>query len=135
MFEALIYPLTKQQFYENIYAQRAMVIRCGKHGPKRIVEIIKQQMFGLNLPQMLKNSCSESIHVWNMPGQRSKDKAVASVEASPTDAYKAYRAGASLYFGSSPDFRDLYMKFLNMQMGQSFGGYYHATHNDISLMQ
>ena len=112
-----------------------MVIRCGKHGHKRAADIIKHQMFGLDLPKMLRNSASDSIHVWNMPGATTKAKQVSSVEAKPADAYKAYRGGASLYFGSSTDFRDLYMKFLNMQMGHSFGGYFHATHHNLEVMQ
>ena len=82
---------------------------------------------------MLKNSCSESIHVWQMPGA-GKSKAVKSEETSPKEAYKAFKNGASLYFGSSPDFRDTYMKHLSLQMDQSFGGYHRASHSDITAM-
>lgn len=69
-----------------------------------------------------------------MPGA-GKQKAVKSTETDPKKAYAAYRNGAALYFGSSPEFRDTYMKHLSMQMDQSFGGYYRSTHSDITAMQ
>ena len=70
-------------------------------------------MFGLNLPQMLRHSVSENIHVWQMP-VAGKQKAVKSSETDPKKAYAAYRNGAALYFGSSPEFRDTFMKHLSM---------------------
>ena len=44
------------------------------------------------------------------------------------DALKSYNEDkASLYFGASVEFRDLYMKALNFQMGHNFAGYYPMT--------
>ena len=69
-------------------------------------------MYGLDLRKLVQNSASEAIHVWHMPKGK-KTKSVKSIDATPAEAYKFYKEGASLYFGASPTFRDIFMKYLN----------------------
>jgi hypothetical protein len=65
-----------------------------------------------------------------------KNKSIRSVSAeNPKEAFKFYKnENASLYFGAPVEFRDLYMKYLNLQMGQNFGGYYRPN-QDINIME
>jgi len=51
MFESMIYPLTKDEFFDRIYCKKALVVRGS--APKRFSEIIKKRMFNLNILKML----------------------------------------------------------------------------------
>ena len=127
MFEAMIYPITKQEFFERIYCKKALAIRGGSQA--RFSEIIGKQMFNLNVLKMLQNTSSKDIHVWNQPGKKTKEARVNSMPTnSPKEAFKAYKdKKASLYFASPLEFDNLYMKHLNLQLGQNFMGYYPAA--------
>ena len=88
-------------------------------------------MFNLDLEKMLDNTSSEQIHIWKKSQGKIKSKATDD----PVKAYAEYQKGASLYFGASIEFRNLYMKCLNMQMGHNFGGYYQAGQDITSMEQ
>ena len=90
-------------------------------------------MFNLDLLKMLKNTSSKQIHVWKQP--KKGGQAVDSYpEKSPEAAFKAYtKDKSSLYFASSLSFDNLFMKHLNMQLGQNFAGYYPSA-NDVTTM-
>jgi hypothetical protein len=72
-------------------------------------------MYDLDVEQMCENTASEKIHIW-FPNKNSKieDKQIKSYGTEETElAVTAYqRGGASLYFGSSLEFRNLYCKQL-----------------------
>ena len=84
-------------------------------------------MYDLDVEQMCENTASEKIHIW-FPNKNSKieDKQIKSFGTEETElAVTAYqRGGASLYFGSSLEFRNLYCKQLTYQMGMNFGAYF-----------
>ena len=46
---------------------------------------------------------------------------------------KAAKKGASLYFTSTPDFRNSYGKALNYQMGYDFAGYFPGSTTEDSV--
>lgn len=78
---------------------------------------------------MCENTASEKIHMWfpNKQEEVKQDqKAIKSFGTEdPEMAVTAYeRGGASLYFGSSLEFRNLYCKALTYQMGMNFGAYF-----------
>jgi ribosomal protein L16 Arg81 hydroxylase len=110
LLEAMIFPVKKQEFFDKFYCKKALVVRGGSQ--QRFSEIIKKQMFNLNILKMLENTSSKEIHVWNQPKNRSKEARVNSVPvASPQDAFNAYtKSKASLYFASNKKFDDTYMK-------------------------
>lgn len=79
-----------------------------------------------SLLKLCQNTDSGLLHMW-FPDKSGKDKTKykKEVESFPTEdpnlAVKAYeRGGASLYFGSSESFRDLYCKHLSNQLGMQF---------------
>ena len=128
LFKALIFPLKPQQFFDSYYAQKALVIKGGSCD--RFQHIVDTQMFGLDVEEMCENTASEKIHVWFPVKVEStkggKLKPIKSFATEETDlAVTAYeRGGASLYFGSSLEFRNLYCKSLTYQMGLNFGAYF-----------
>jgi len=65
-------------------------------------------MDNLNIKTLCENSSSEQIHVW-FPGKKNGEK-VTSVDMDASNAYKEYIKGASLYFGSSVEFREVFVK-------------------------
>lgn len=62
LFQALIYPLTPDQFYESYFAQRALVIKRGS--VDRFQHLVKTQMYNLDVREMCENTASDKIHVW-----------------------------------------------------------------------
>ena len=92
-----------------------MVIKkqpCG-----RFSRLVREQMFGLDLPALVQATAeTESIHIWRPPKakQQKKDQTIKSEETYDADeAVKAVKKGGSLYFTSSPDFRNTYDKQLS----------------------
>ena len=88
-------------------------------------------MFKLDVRKMCENTASEMIHIWypkkgNEKSSIGQAKTINSVATDdPDEAVKAYeKKGASLYFGSSLEFRNLYCKSLTYQMGMNFGAYF-----------
>jgi hypothetical protein len=87
-------------------------------------------MFNLNVKEMCENTASEKIHIW-FPNRKFNeegvaDKQIKSFETEDVEmAVTAYeRGGASLYFGSSLEFRNKYCKALTYQMEMNFGAYF-----------
>jgi len=70
MFEAMIYPITKDEFFDRFYCKKALVVRGSNS--LRFSEIIKKRMFNLDLLKMLQNTSSKEIHVWNQPKKGAK---------------------------------------------------------------
>eukprot|EP00347_Sterkiella_histriomuscorum_P017201 403350287 len=137
LFQALIYPLDKDQFFNQIFSKKALVIKG--QSSKRFKEIVKTQMFNLDLRSMCENTASDKIHIWfpkkhvetkqNLKSKQSEkqvDNTIKSIETEDPDlAVVSYlRGNASLYFGSSLEFRNLYCKSLSYQMGMNFGAYF-----------
>lgn len=87
-------------------------------------------MFNLNLKKMCKNTASDKMHIWfpnkNTSTDDQKSKQIKSIETDDLDLVIASyeRGGASLYFGSSLEFRNKYCKSLAYQMGMNFGAYF-----------
>lgn len=131
IFKAVIYPLTPAQFYSRFFAKRALIIKGGRK--TRFSHIVKTQMYDLDVEQICENTASEKMHIW-FPNKNSKieDKQIKSFGTEETElAVTAFqRGGASLYFGSSLEFRNLYCKQLTYQMGMNFGAYF----TDFSTM-
>jgi hypothetical protein len=69
-------------------------------------------MFDLDLPALLENSASEKLHIW-FP--KSEDSLISNYATDDTElAATSYTNGrASLYFGSSLEFRNTYCKALS----------------------
>lgn len=90
----------------------------------RFAHIVKTQMYDLDVQEMCENTASDKIHVW-FP-MRGSGEPIRSFGTEDTDlAVTAYeRGGASLYFGSSLEFRNTYCKALTYQMGMNFGAYF-----------
>lgn len=89
LLESMIFPLTKDEFFDRIYCKKALVIRGGSQ--LRFKEIIKDQMYDLNILKMLRNTSSKQIHVWNQPKDKSVESRVKSEPtSSPEDAYAMY---------------------------------------------
>lgn len=85
-------------------------------------------MYGLNVKEMCENTASDNIHIW-FPMKQGGDKDYTTIRSFGTEdtemAVTAYERGqASLYFGSSLQFRNLYCKALTYQMGMNFGAYF-----------
>ena len=110
------------QFFEKDYAQRALVIKGGSS--RRFDHIVRTQLFNLDLQSMCENTASDRMHIWFPKagaGQPIRSFGTEDVDLAVT-AYE--RGGASLYFGSSLEFRNLYCKSLTYQMGLNFGAYF-----------
>lgn len=82
-----------------------------------------------SLEELCENTASEQIHIWY--GDRSNQngtfqKEIESLGTTDTQlALKAHeRGGASLYFGSSVEFRELFCKQLANQLGMNFSAYF-----------
>ena len=88
-------------------------------------------MYNFDVREMCENTASDLIHVW-FPSKQGDAKSIKSFGTEDVElAVTAYeRGGASLYFGSSLDFRNLYCKALTYQMGMNFGAYF----SDYSTM-
>jgi len=84
-------------------------------------------MFNLDIESMCENTASDKIHIWYPD---SKEDSIDSFETddSKLAAASFLRGGASLYFGSSLEFRNRYCKALTYQLGMNFGAYF----NDFS---
>ncbi|CDW85608.1 lysine-specific demethylase no66-like [Stylonychia lemnae] len=146
LFEALIFPMRREEFFEKIFTKKALVIKG--FSSKRFKQIVEEQMFDLDLKQMCENTASENIHIWfpkqkqdqqkvksqknNKNALKDQDLTIKSIETEDPDlACVSYqRGGASLYFGSSLEFRNIYCKSLAFQMGMNFGAYF----TDFSTM-
>ena len=94
LFEALIYPLTKKDFFDTIFRKQAFIISS----PKSRLTKVKESLFDLNLDAMLQNTASEMLHVWQPTKTGINSYSTDSWEEA-ADAYNNKRA--SLYFGSS----------------------------------
>lgn len=97
-------------------------------------------MFDLNIHDLISTTAeTESIHIWRPPkvsSAKSKasscgccepepDQTIKSEETFDVDkAMKAVKKGCSLYFTSSPEFRNTYGKQLSYQMGYDFASYF-----------
>ena len=89
---------------------------------------------------MCENTASEKIHIWfpkkhDEHEEKKKPKSSTNIKSFGTEetelAVAAYeRSGASLYFGSSLEFRNMYCKALTYQMGINFGAYF-ADYNTM----
>lgn len=62
IFESLIYPMGKDEFFKNIFAKKAMVIKGASND--RFKTIVETQMYNLNLKKLAKNASSEQLHMW-----------------------------------------------------------------------
>ena len=62
LFEALIYPMSRKDFFDRVFAKKALVIKGGSS--KRFDNIVKTQMFDLDLKKMSKHTASDKIHIW-----------------------------------------------------------------------
>lgn len=83
---------------------------------KRFKEIVSKQMYNLNVTKMAENTASDKIHIW-FPNKQAKPNEKLQIKSFETEepelAVTAYeRGGASLYFGSSLSFRNLFCKAL-----------------------
>ncbi len=112
IFAALIYPVNANEFYANYFAKRALVIKGGSS--RRFDKIVSEQMYELDVREMCENNASDRVHIW-FPNRDVGEGTL--VKSFSTDDYElattAYeRGGASLYFGSSKDFRISYCKKL-----------------------
>jgi len=99
------------------------------------------------MQELLENT--ERIFLWfpKKDGEKGSQKDKSKVEANPSGiksqkiddsdlAYKSFKYGnASLYLGSSQEFRDLYCKQLTYQTGMNFGSYYpdFSTMSEIEI--
>jgi len=100
LFEALIYPITPQRFFRDIYTKKALVIRSNV---ARLPEV-KEALFNLKLKKMLKETASEEVHVWQPT--KSKGKITSFGTHHWDEAYDAHKEKrASLYFGCSLEMR------------------------------
>lgn len=114
IFAALIHPLTPKQFYSRFFARRALIIKGGSS--KRFDTIVKDQLFDLDVRDLCENNASDRVHIW-FPNKGEDQNKFKEIKSFSTDDYNlattAYeRGGASLYFGSSLDFRKTYCKQL-----------------------
>jgi len=93
-------------------------------------------MFDLHLPTLVYATAeTESIHIWRPPkaGQTNKNQTIKSEETDDVDeAIKAAKRGASLYFTSSPEFRNTYGKALSYYMGYDFASYFPGSSTSAS---
>ena len=83
----------------------------------RFDRVISEQMFDLELDCLVEATAeTESIHIWRPPkaSSKGKDKTIMSVETDDVDhCVREAENGASLYFTSSPEFRESYGKALS----------------------
>lgn len=75
-------------------------------------------MFGLKVKEMCENTASDKIHIWFPNRDNKNTKKQQEIKSFETEDYElavtAYeRGGASLYFGSSLEFRNLYCKAIS----------------------
>jgi hypothetical protein len=55
----MLHPLTREYFFNNIYQNKAMILKANPANKvKRFEGIIKNQMYGLDYEKMLDNSSS-----------------------------------------------------------------------------
>lgn len=92
-------------------------------------------MFGLDVQAMCENTASENIHIWFPPEKKPQPDKMHAIKSyqtqDPEFAYQAFkRGGASLYFGSSEEFRNAYCKRLSYELGMNFSAYF----NDYQTM-
>ena len=64
ILEALIFPLSKEEFLKQIYKEKALLIKS--KGYDRFSTIIEKWMFNLDLSQMVANTASEKVHLWHI---------------------------------------------------------------------
>jgi len=103
-----------------------------KDQPKgRFDQVKKEQMFDLKLGPLIESVIDndDDILIWQPPKAGAKkglgEKAILSHSSDDVDdCLKAVKKGCSLYFSSSPDFRNSYGKALSYQMGYDFAGYF-----------
>ena len=97
---------------------------------------MKERLFGLDVNELLENTASDKLHIW-FPKAEQKGTQTLITNYATDDAELAAttytNARASLYFGSSLDFRNSYCKALSHQMGFDFSGYFPGTSSDTSL--
>jgi hypothetical protein len=75
------------------------------------------------------------LHIWHPPkgSSKAKKQTISNVDTDDIDdAIKAYKSGASLYFSSSLEFRNLFCKQLQFQMGHDFAGYFPGTGTELT---
>ena len=82
------------------------------------------------MEQLCENTASEQVHIWYPDrDNKSKEKFQKGIDSFGTNdiplAIKAHeKGGASLYFGSPVEFRELYWKQLANQLGMNFSAYF-----------
>lgn len=125
-----MHPVSRDYFFSHVFQKKAMIIKANRANESRLDRVIHGEMHGLNLQAMLANSASEVLHIWHPPKGDSKAKktTISNVDTDDLDeALRAYNKGASLYFGSSLEFRTNWCKQLQYQMGHDFAGYFAGT--------
>lgn len=114
----LCHPLTPTRFLNRHWRKHALVVHGGR---QRFAALVRDRLFGLRLPVMLRASPSEEIHVW-FAARTGVHGANESIKvADRQSALACHRAGASLYFRAPPDASDLLVTALSQQVGLSFG--------------
>ena len=105
----MLHPVPKDYFFNHVFQRKALIVRASERNKlARLQGIIDHQMFGLDLKSMLANTASDLLHIWHPPkgSSRAKKMTIQNVDTDDVnEAVKAYKDGASLYFGSSLEFR------------------------------
>jgi hypothetical protein len=108
----MLHPVDQDYFFKHVYKKKAIIIKAHSD-TNRLSKVINEEMFGLKIKDLLENSASEMLHIWHPPKGNSKAKkmTISNVDTEDVaEALKAYKQGASLYFGSSLDFRNSWCK-------------------------
>ena len=68
LLDAIIYPMTKKEFNEKIYAKKALVVRNQPKG--RFQHIIEQDMYNLDIESLLsEQALGNNFDVWYPPNK------------------------------------------------------------------
>ena len=94
-------------------------------------------MFDLKLAPLVEATAeTEMIHIWKPPKASKSFKSNQTIQSTESDDVKecvnAAKKGASLYFTSSPEFRNSYGKALSYQMGYDFASYFPGSTTSTS---
>jgi len=94
---SFIAPLSADEFFRSEYQKRAFVARVHPKHRERRLEDLKAAMDNFNPIEMLRESNSESIHVW----MKTRNGELHSIRTDAAQAKTCYDAGHALYFRAS----------------------------------
>ena len=118
-------------FLSSLYKKRAFAIT--NRPLDRFQNIITNHLYQLHIPALLDTTASEQIFVWAKAAdsQSSSSSTSTTIESFELDSTSQTRAaellhssGASLYFRSSQEMADVYVRAMSAGVGMNYGGVY-----------